>query len=133
MMTMFEFYEIVAVPGTDAKEIKKVQCEEAPEHVALKERLEKEISGYERVTLTLIDRYYHCDEYEEAHPLNLAQSVFEDGVFVGYMVDDVLYVRPESGVSVYEEIRGATSFKVNEGIRRKAKASPSCCEAGWTE
>jgi len=116
---MFEFYRIIAVPGTDEKEIEKLQYEETPENLALKERLEKEIAEYEQVEIIIIDRYYHCDRYEKTYPLSLSYSVFEGETFVGYMVGGVCYTTPENEVRLREEVRGATSFWEVGGIRRK--------------
>jgi len=87
----------------------------------LKETLEKEISNYEEYTITYIDRYYYCDEHEETGPVSLAKSVFEANKFIGYMIDDIFFVMPEILTEAYKVAKGATSFQVLTGVRRKLK------------
>ena len=116
---MFEFYKVVVDADTNAEEIKKFQYEETPETIKLKEKLEREIAQYENHQVTCVDRYYHCDVVENTYPISLSKSVFKDDVFVGYMIDNVLYVKAGECLPVYKNVRGATSIIISAAIRRK--------------
>ena len=117
---MFEFYKAITDPDTGTEEIKKFRYEETDETLPLKEKLEKEVDRYEIYYVTYVDRYYHCNVVEERYPIRLSEAVFNNNdEFIGYMSDDVLYLKPYEEHPVRRDIRGATSIKSNLSIRRK--------------
>ena len=117
---MFEFYRVVFNPDTNTEEINKFQYDKTEESLPLKEKLEKEVDNYEIYTVTYVDRYYHCDRVEECYPISLSQAVFNcNDEFIGYMKNDTLYLNTYEQVPVRRDVRGATSIKVDEGIRRR--------------
>ncbi len=97
---MFSFYRLKTAQDANTEKPIKIQLEDTPENLLLKDRLLSQINEYELFYIHQYDRYYHTIIDETVFPIDLSCSVFKDDQFVGCFIEGKFCVKDGDFVTI---------------------------------